>query len=143
MLNNDTKERITINIDSNEDKILYKNILDSKWPFKNNLELFTMAALIGKYELNEKKPINKSVSYIRVKDNISKDDMIIIKSLAISDKNDVKIINDEDEMFKVSEQYARTGIKQINEWFDSKTVDLETQLARILIKKFNENKELD
>jgi hypothetical protein len=142
--NKDNKEKITINIDIEEDRPLYNKILKSRdWEFKNNLELFTLAALVGKFIVQEKKPINKSVSYIRVKDNISKDDMVILKSLAISDANDVNIISNEDEMFKIVEQYARTGIKVLYDWFNDKNSAFDTELSKILLKKFKENKELE
>ena len=143
MLKEEDKHRLTINVDINEDRPKYNKILKSKLPFKNNLELFTMAVLVGKSVLNDSpKPINKSVSYIRVNDNASYSDMVILKSLAISDKDDVKIINDENEMYKIIENYARIGIDKLYEWFEDTDIPFETKLGKILIKADKENKKI-
>lgn len=143
MLKDENKHRITLNVDINEDRPKYNKILKSKLPFKNNLELFTMAALVGKSVLDDSpKPINKSVSYIRVNDVASFSDMVILKSLAISDKDDVKIINDENEMYKIIENYARIGIDKLHEWFEDNDVPFETRLGKILIKADKENEKI-
>lgn len=142
MLKDKSNAMYVIRIDAKEDRPKYTEILKSNLPFKNNLELFTMAALIGKYVLNEKNSINKTDPYIRVIDNLNSDDMVILKCIAIAEKEDVKVIKDDAEMFKVCEEYARAGIAVLYDWFDNKNVDFETKLSEILLKSFKENEKI-
>lgn len=115
----------------------YKEILN-KYTFKNNLHIFTCAVLIGKSMVNRTKPIKSSKDFVRTADNAHDENLVILKCLAIAEKNDVNIIVDESEMYKLVEGYARTGIDIMYDWFKSTEYDFETKLCMELIKIFNE-----
>lgn len=79
----ETVERTVINIEE-EDFEIYQSIMQKpEWKGKTNIELFTIAVLIGKFEVKKFQPLNKQKSYIRVKDNADKDEMTLLKCLAI------------------------------------------------------------
>jgi hypothetical protein len=136
--------KITLNVDENEDIPLYKDLkpTSDKTLFETNLELFTICALIGKYIVKDKKPINKQIVYARYRENESKEEMIILKSIAIAEYGDVNILKDEIAMIDIFEQYARTGIELLHDWYEDKSVDFESKLASVMLDTFNKNKEL-
>lgn len=133
-------KRITINIDM-EDWPLYEDLKGSKWNFDKNIHLFTIATLIGKSNSIRKK-INKQKSYFRVSDNNNHDDMVILKALAISEVNDVKIMESEDDMFTICEEYARSGIKILHDLYVNPSKNLDVFISELLLKE-SKNLNLD
>lgn len=135
------KDRITINV-HDEYFDLYQNIQSrSEWNSRDNLKLFTITVLIGKYIVN--KPISlkgHKHSYLRVRDNEKKDDMTLLKCFAICESDDVNILDDENAMFDLCEKYTTSGIKQLAEWYkDSNEEDIILRLSNLLTDKFIEN----
>ncbi len=134
------KERTTINI-YDEYFPIYQNIIDKdEWKVGDNLKLFTISVLIGKYICNEKISIENHVKgFLRVKDNAKKDEMVLLKSFAIMESGDINIIKDEDAMFSICEQYTTAGILKLKEWYESKEQDIIETLSEELTEKFNDN----
>lgn len=126
------KKRSIVYIDDDDFKFCQKLIKNKKY-FKNNIHLFTLAALVGKYVIKESKEIPKGQKrdFFRVGDNITDDNMVILKCLAISSTNDVTILNNEDDIFSYCEKYANAGIKEIKHWEKS---DFGAELSEALIK---------
>ncbi|WP_413828350.1 MULTISPECIES: hypothetical protein [unclassified Methanobrevibacter] len=135
----ETVERTVINIEE-EDFEIYQSIMQKpEWKGKTNIELFTIAVLIGKFEVKKFQPLNKQKSYIRVKDNADKDEMTLLKCLAIMENEDVNIIKNEDEMFKITEGYAKTGIRKLFEWYEDSTQYITELISEVLTDKFEKN----
>lgn len=129
----ETSKRVTINIDS-KDFELYQKLIKSTDYFKNNLHLFTCAVLVGKFIVEKPMSIKKNKSYIRVNDNANDENLVILKCLAIAAADDVNILTDEDRLYSYCEKYARTGIKQIYEWYVDTAYDFDVSLAKALLK---------
>ena len=132
------KTRTTINIHK-EYVSLYQDILDNdEWGSRDNLKLFTITVLIGKYIVNKKIPITVH-TYLRVRDNDQKDDMTILKCFAVLESDDVNILKDEDKMFNICEEYTTAGIIELTNWYKSNDEDIFVKLSNILEDKFNKN----
>lgn len=128
--------KITLNIDKSEED-LYWQLMDSKL-FKKTLDLYIMAVFVGKYVLNSSMEIDHSKSYIRINDNRNKDNMTLLLCFGIEDAGDISIIKDEKEIFERAEKYARTGIKQLHEWYFSKNDNFDVKLATVLLDKWKD-----
>lgn len=124
--------RTTINVDESEFNDYYQKLRTETNYFKSNIHLFTIAALIGKFVTKERKPIDIQNTYIRYADNASTDEMQILKALAILEVNDINILIDHEELFKICEEYARTGIKQLYKWYVDKNSDFDTEILYVL-----------
>ncbi len=125
------KRRSIVYIDEDDFKFCQKLI--KKYDFKNNIQLFTLATLVGKYVIKESKQIPKGnkKDFFRVADNKDDDNMVILKCLAISSLNDVAILNNEDDIFSYCEKYANAGIKEIKTW---EKLDFNIELSDALMK---------
>lgn len=150
MLNLDLKDdlnifeeshRTTINVDETEFEKYYQMFTNETGYFKNNIQLFTIATLIGKFVIKKRIPITKQHTYFRYADNASTDEIQILKALAITEVNDINILIDHDEMFKICEEYARSGIKQLYDWYTDKNVDFDTELLNVIGEFYDENKQ--
>ncbi len=115
----------------------YQEILKDDY-FKKNIDLFACAALVGKYVIGKSKSIEKRKQYLIPSHNSNSESMIILKCLAISECDDVNVLSDPEKLYTICEGYARTGIKQIYEWYTDRTSDFETHLAEVLLKAFSE-----
>lgn len=128
-------KRTTINIDKS-DFGLYQDLMKSSY-FKNNLHLFTCATLIGKYVVGKPQNIKNKKDYIRVNDNLNSQNLVILKSLAISYKDDVNVLTDENALYSYCERYARTGVQEIYKWYkDDSSHNFGLTLSKELRKAF-------
>lgn len=123
--------KIVVNI-SEEDFELYTYLKD-KLKIKSNIELFTMAALFGKFIVKSREKLTKSKSYFRINDNLDKNEMVILKCLGISEDNDFNIINSKIDIFTICEEYANTGIKELYNQYENSGIDFNVSLARELM----------
>ena len=122
---------------------VYQEIMKyPEWGLRDNLKLFTITVLIGKYVVDEKISLEDHVNtYLRVRDNDKKDDMTLLKCFAILESGDVNILKDEDAMFTICENYTTAGIKQLKKWYESNDQDIMVTLSELLTEKFIENLE--
>lgn len=132
----DNKKRTTINIDK-EDFFMYQELIASDY-FKNNLHLFTCAVFIGKYIVKKPTAIKSSRGYIRPNDNRNDDNLTILKSFAISENNDVNILNNEEDLYSFCEKYARTGIQELYCWYTDNSYDFDVILAEKLLEAWGQ-----
>ena len=133
-------KRTTIDIDKSDFE-LYQKLMKTSY-FQNNLHLFTCAVLIGKFIVKKPTAIKKRKDYIRVNDNRNNQNLVILKSLAISYNDSVNILTDENSLYAYCEKYARPGIKQIFEWYDDPNHDFGTTISKEMLKVFK-NIDLD
>ena len=129
-------KRTTIDIDKSDFE-LYQKLMKTSY-FKNNLHLFTCAVLVGKFIIKKPIGIKKRKDYIRVNDNRNNQNLVILKSLAISYNDSVNILTDENSLYAYCEKYARSGIKQIVEWYDDPSYDFGTTISKKMLEAFKE-----
>lgn len=97
-----------LNID-NTDKEVYEQLKEEKiFKERSNKELFLFAMAVG-YKNEIKKKLNSKFGFVRT-EYLSEEDLSLIKTVSIS-KQDVNILKDMKKVFKISEEYAHTGIK--------------------------------
>lgn len=132
------KGRTFIFIDERDFEI-YQNLLKTHY-FKGmkNIDIFLCATLIGINVV--KRPFaldnSKKKDYIRVNDNLNKQSMIILKSLAIAKFDDVNVLSNEDKLFSFCEDYANAGIKKLNAWYNNNEESFENILTKELLKSW-------
>ena len=131
-------KRTLIYIDNQDFESYQKLMKSTDKYFKNNLHLFTCAVLVGKFVVKEPSSFKKKKDYIRVNDNSHDQNLIILKSLAISYNDGVNILTDEDKLYSYCERYAISGIRKIREWYDDPNYDFGTTLTKVLLKAFKE-----
>lgn len=125
------KDIVRVNSDDFE---IFQKFRKTKY-FNSNIQLFTMAVLIGRYILQESENLGiNPQDYVRPADNESSDYLVILKCLVISDMGDVNILNDEDKLYSYCEKYAGPGIRELNKWHNSNEISFEDALATVLME---------
>lgn len=102
--------QLRLNIENDEILKFYKGseILNNMAQVER-IDQFVVAMALG-YQLGSKTPLNGTKSLI-LESSISKENMALLNIVAIADTEDVKVISDKKQVFKIAEQYANTGIK--------------------------------
>jgi len=132
--------RDRLNIDK-DNRIIYKTIQDSEGDLKKipNTELFFLAVMFGKYCSEKREEIQRQEGYIR-EQSLSKDDWHILKALAVDEKKEMDVLLNKNEMFKIAEEYANSGIKRLNNWyFEQEHIFIE-RAEEFLIGAYNDQK---
>jgi len=136
-------ENYRLYIDSDDFK-LYKEIKSKtflKDYVKENRQIFMMAVLIGKYVLKEKLPLENKKDYIRYDSLQNLEEMDLLTSLAIVEKEDVNLLNDIRETFDIMQEYANAGIKVLYKWTKNET-EFQNKITEVLINFYNINSSL-
>jgi len=76
---------------------------------KENKDLFLIALSIG-FKNNFRLPIEKKFGFIR-REYLNDEDLSLIESLAIYSSENIEILTNEVEVFKIAEEYAHGGVK--------------------------------
>ena len=100
------------NINDSDREIYEKIAKDNLGPFKSkdNKHVFMVAMIYG-YKFGKRIPLHgKKFGFIRA-EYLTKEEMTIVRSLAINENNSLDVLLDKNEVFKVAEEYANTGIK--------------------------------
>lgn len=102
--------QLRLNIESEEILKFYKGseILNHMSQVER-IDQFVVAMALG-YHLGSKTPLSGTKSLI-LESSISDENLALLNIVAIADTEDVKIISDKKQVFKIAEQYANTGIK--------------------------------
>ncbi|WP_323736087.1 hypothetical protein PXD04_09410 [Methanosphaera sp. ISO3-F5] len=134
---NETVKEI-IHVDESEFEKMYQMFTQETDYFKNNQHIFTLAVLIGKFIVKKRKKINKRHDFIRhsyIKDS---DEEVILTALAIQEVNDVDVIIDKNEIYTICEEYARSGIQKLYEWYVDSSIDFDIELTNLINEFFEE-----
>lgn len=137
-------EDVRIYAESEDAQITYKKIRTEPFTnkyFKETHEIFTMALLIGKYILNNREPLKTRKDIIRIETLEKYDDIDILKTIAIEENNDVTILSDIKEIFKICEEYANSGIKELKKWTANEET-FQNKLSENLINIYQKNEEI-
>lgn len=135
-MNKTTKDTIYVR---NEDYELYTNITQNKpeWGHGSNLKLFTTTVLIGKYIVGKRYTGTISHYYLKVKENITKPEINILKSLAVVEHGNYEILEDEKALFRICEEYAVYGLAELIKWYESEE-GFSSEIYDEIIEKYND-----
>ena len=133
------KTRNFIYIDDNDFEIYQKLLKTHYFKGMKNIDIFLCSTLIGMAIIGKPSSLAKSKrrEYIRIIDNRNKESMAILKALAISKFDDVNVLSDEDKLFSFCEGYAKSGIKQLNLWYDNNEESFDNILTKNLLNVWN------
>ena len=135
-------EDIRIYVETDDAENIYKNIRTeffTKNYFTNNIEIFSMAVMIGKYILNKREPLQSRKSFIRYESIENSNEMDIFKCIAIEETEDVTVINNIKEIYEICEEYANAGIKELKKWVVNEDT-FQNKLSEYLIEFNEQNK---
>lgn len=84
-------------------------------PFRTMKDVFMWAASLG-YERGQRKPLmGKRVTIFRWAQFSPQLDIPLLKSIAVSDSNDVHVLLSQNNILSIAEEYANVGIHELHE----------------------------
>lgn len=103
-----------------------------------NIEFFTLTVLLGKFVVNERKVVDGAVDqfFKMTKNNIQKDEMTILKAVAVDEVNNPFILKDYLAMRKIWIEYSYAGFDKLYEWYKKGTEELEKNLSEVMLSNF-------
>ena len=103
-----------------------------------NIEFFTLTVLIGKFVVKERKELDGAVDqfFKMTKANTIKDEMTILKAIAIDEVNNPFILKDEAEMRKIWIEYSYAGFDELFKWYKLGIPEMEEKLSEVMISNF-------
>lgn len=103
-----------------------------------NIEFFTLTVLLGKYVVKERKTVDGAVDqfFKMTKNNTQKDEMTILKAVAVEEVNNPFILRDELAMRKIWIEYSYAGFDKLYEWYTENNKGLEEKLSDIMVSNF-------
>ncbi|WP_406537204.1 hypothetical protein [Methanobrevibacter sp.] len=106
-----------------------------------NIEFFTLTVLLGKFVVKERKEIEGGYDqfFKMTKSNTSKDEMTILKAVAVDEVNNPFILKDYLAMRKIWVEYSYAGFDKLYEWYKKGISELEEKLSELMISNFEEN----
>lgn len=87
---------------------------DSPPPFKTMKDLFLLAALIG-YGREKRLLLEKRQGIFTWAQLSAQEDVPVLRALAIAETGDVDVLTNQDELLTIAEEYANSGIVEIQE----------------------------
>ena len=105
-----------------------------------NIEFFTLRVLVGKLVVKERKKVDCAVNqfFKMTKNNTRKDEMAILKAIAVDEVNNPFILKDYLAMRKIWIEYSYSGFDKLFEWYEEDISVLEENLSEIMIS-FSDN----
>ena len=109
-----------------------------------NIEFFTVTVLIGKVIVKERKEYPDSgEQYIKYSANKTKDEITILKAVAVDEAKNIYILKDYEAMRKIWHDYSITGFEKLYEWYSDKDMDFQTKISEVLLDIFDDNTKMD
>ena len=105
-----------------------------------NIEFFTLTVLIGKLIVKKRKKVEGAVDqfFKMIRSNTRKDEMTILKAVAVDEVNNPYILKDYLAMRKIWIEYSYAGFDKLYEWYSKGIPELEKNLAELMISNFKE-----
>lgn len=105
-----------------------------------NIEFFTLTVLLGKYVVKKRKEIDGGVDqfFKMTKNNTKKDEMTILKAIAVDEVNNPFILKDYLSMRKIWIEYSYAGFDKLYDWYKEGIPTLEKNLSQLMISNFEE-----
>ena len=112
-----------------------RNVLSLK-----NLEFFTLTVLIGKYIAKSRKKFEDTgEQFFKYSNKIdAKDEMTILKAVAVDEVNNIYILRDYVEMRKIWQEYSYAGFEELYSWHIDKNINLQTKLSEEILNAYDE-----
>ena len=103
-----------------------------------NIEFFTLTVLLGKFVVKERKVVDGGVDqfFKMTKNNMSKDEMTILKAVAVDEVNNPFILKDYLAMRKIWIEYSYAGFDKLYEWYKKGIDELEKELSEVMLSNF-------
>ena len=103
-----------------------------------NIEFFTLTVLVGKLVVKERKKVDGGVDqfFKMTKNNMRKDEMTILKAVAVEEVNNPFILKDYLAMRKIWIEYSYAGFDKLYEWYKKGESELQDNLSDIMIDNF-------
>ena len=103
-----------------------------------NIEFFTLTVLLGKFIVKKRKTVDGAVDqfFKMTKANISKDEMTILKAVAVDEVNNPFILKDYLAMRKIWIEYSYAGFDKLFEWYKKGIPELKKKLSEVMISNF-------
>ena len=100
-----------------------------------NIEFFTLTVLIGKFIVKNRKKVDGAVDqfFKMTKNNTRKDEMTILKAVAVDEVNNPFILKDYLAMRKIWIEYSYAGFDKLFEWYEEDISALKQNLSEIMI----------
>ena len=94
--------------------------------------------LLGKFIVKKRKTVDGAVDqfFKMTKANISKDEMTILKAVAVDEVNNPFILKDYLAMRKIWIEYSYAGFDKLFEWYKKGIPELEKKLSEVMISNF-------
>lgn len=105
-----------------------------------NIEFFTLTVLLGKFVVKDRKEIDGGYDqfFKMTKNNTSKDEMTILKAVAVDEVNNPFILKDYLAMRKIWVEYSYAGFDKLYEWYKKDISVLEEKLSELIISNFED-----
>ena len=106
-----------------------------------NIEFFTLTVLLGKCVVKERKSVEGGVEqfFKLTKNNTRKDEMTILKAVAVDEVNNPFILKDYRAMRKIWIEYSYAGFDKLYKWYIEGSDELKNKLSEEMISCFDEN----
>jgi len=103
----------------------------------DNKSLFLMSMVFG-FNKRKQTPLKTTDGYVR-ESYLRESDESLIRAVAVYEKNDLNVLLNKKEVYKIAEEYANTGIKIIDQMIsDSDEAEFIKQLEYLLLEKYEE-----
>lgn len=104
---------------------------------QNNKNLFLLAMVWG-FHQKQSKPLKKLFGFVR-ESYLRDSDESLINAIAVHKKNDLNVLLDKKEVYKIAEEYANAGIKLIDEMIsESDEAEFIKRMEYVLLEKYEE-----
>ena len=105
-----------------------------------NIEFFTLTVLLGKFVVKSREEVDGAVDqfFKMTKNNIKKDEMTILKAIAVDEVNNPFILRDYLAMRKIWIEYSYSGFDKLFEWYKKGFSVMEENLEELIMSNFKE-----
>jgi len=102
-----------------KDRQNYDKIRDEDFFTQNNRnkDLFLFAVAVGVY-YNESKELDTKEGYI-LEDRLSQEDHALLKAVALYHTEEIEVLKNQQQIFKIAEEYANAGLQLIIDKLES------------------------
>ncbi len=105
----------------------------------DNITLFTITVLIGKYVINKKEKVERGATFIKWGSAEKTDELIILKALAVEEVGDVSVLENQELMTSIWEEYAMAGMVEFCNWARDNSIDLQSKIEDVMTEFHDKN----
>ena len=126
-----------------DDKEIYTNLIGSSNPFKklNIIDLFSIALVKGKKLGIRTKLGDGAIGRVRKSTIDGSDVRYLMMAIASDEEKSIDVLTNEDQYFKICEEYAKTGINLLNSEVLDKRYKILDEMEEELIKFYDKHLE--